>query len=301
MHLPQSGGLPERISEQDLFDLTLLAEDYGVTHFIGPMVTGWTKHHDEWWTDTVGSGVGTSFLVQLQKRIWVVWIFGQTNLFHRLTTLLIQEVTLDKNSELHVGDATLVGIRERHNIPRVPGLFDYVKKEYRDRIQALRDVLEKATSINDGQFCFLYSCSDKEQAMCDSIITGSIIRGHQRYVSEPARNNDTKQSIRALYDHLRKVPIYNYPTIPSEGIPDKHGRTHDYCNPGPWIRERLFWAFDGVGRTLDNDMEKSLIRHARNTGLKSPAEVPEPNDGLDNPANDVEPDGDESCGSEMAI
>lgn len=83
---------------------------------------------------------------------------------------------------------------------------------------------------------------------------------------EPARKGEAK-NLQTIFKQLHAIPIHNYPTIPSEGIPDRHGRTHGHCNPGLWIRIKLEYELGGYLH-LDKDMEKHLREQAQRTGCK---------------------------------
>ncbi|KAK7920054.1 hypothetical protein PG985_008076 [Apiospora marii] len=272
------GALPQRVSEEHLFELTLVAEEYRVTHLVGPMVTGWSPRPRDW-LDSINYGPDTDgILARVQKRLWVAWIYGEGALFRHLTQLLVQAVTVGEEKELSFDGVSLSVVREAHKIPVIPGLYGFIADEYHKKYQGLCDVIHKATNVNDGQFCYLYSRPDEEQFTCDSTIVGSLIRGYQRHVLEPARKGEAKESLQTLFNQLNAIPIYNYP---SEGILDKHGRTHDYCNPGPWIRMRLSYNYSGY-LLLEESMEEHLRRQAQLTGVKEPESDTESDADMDN-------------------
>ncbi|KAK7978377.1 hypothetical protein PG988_005867 [Apiospora saccharicola] len=253
--------LPKRVSEPALFELALLAQEYQVEHLIGPMVTSWSETPRDWLESISGPDIG-SVLARIQKRLWVAWFFGERHLFSYFTHVLVRAVIVDDDKDLYVEGASLSAIREAHRIPTIPGLFDFISKEYHKRYQGLCDVIEKAANVKDRQFCKLHSRPDSEQFTCDATVVGSLLRGHKRHVLGPA-----KKSLQTPYEQLSEFPIYTYPTIVSDGIPDYIGRTHDGCNPRPRICYDLDLKFRGCV-LLDKDMENHLKRQAQLTGMK---------------------------------
>lgn len=115
--------LPRHVSEKDLFELTLVAEEYQVTHLVGPLVTGWSPRPQHW---PVSMHYGRDIdgeLARVQKRLWVAWVFGQTALFRNLINILVRVVVVDEKKDLFLEGVNLSVVRETHNIPVIPGLF----------------------------------------------------------------------------------------------------------------------------------------------------------------------------------
>ncbi|KAK8135033.1 hypothetical protein PG984_007045 [Apiospora sp. TS-2023a] len=260
--------LPKDISEDDLLGLALVAEKYQVAHLVGPLVTAMSPDPCKW-LKWIGEKRIRSVLVRVQKRLWVAWVFGESSLFRHLALLLVQRVTLSKDNELLMGGVSLSGICKTNNVPEVPGLFDLITKEYNNRHQDICNFMVSVTSINADTWCLLKSRPDPERCMCDAIIVGSIVRGYQGYIPDASRRCMAIGNLQTLFDRLSGITINNYPTIPSDGLPDRKGRTHDFCNPSYWMKQQLAFRFKRY-LDLDEDMKKHLSRQAQRTGVKEP-------------------------------
>ncbi|KAK8093491.1 hypothetical protein PG997_000176 [Apiospora hydei] len=109
-----------------------------------------------------------------------------------------------------------------------------------------------------GQFCQLCTRPDAEQAMCNSIILGSITHGYRQYIMEQIkygwlRINEEKDknkvesiepgwSTASLDSHFRgliDIKIYSLPELTNNEITTVYGKTHSDCNPSARIRAQL--------------------------------------------------------------
>ncbi|KAK7949263.1 uncharacterized protein PG986_010149 [Apiospora aurea] len=137
-----------------------------------------------------------------------------------------------------------------------------------------------------GKFCQLCTRPDAEQAMCNSMILGSITLGYRHYKTEQIESSDIKingekdankaeaigpggvrQSLADVLSGIRDIKIFSLPEAANHRITTIHGKTHDDCNPTVRIHSQLDKVLSIIADDLGEQLEGSLDQHAKLTGL----------------------------------
>ncbi|KAK8078256.1 nuclear pore protein-like protein [Apiospora saccharicola] len=288
--------VPTYLTKDELFDLISVTEHQGVTYQLRPWASVWLKHHQEL-PDSIPQTDIDAFLVQLKRSIIISWVFGEKERFRKLTKFFIEEITLNEGTNVFLGNVDVWDMRD------ISGYLDYLKKEHQEKVRNFRDVFETAIEqkcicysrrsdehglddVNvdnnrdrghcececgehslDGQFCRLCIRPASEQAMCNSIIIGSMLRGYQKQKPKPVVHRESTQSISAVFRQLLAIDIYNFPKISGPGIPTQFGGTHDICNPHSQIRQQLLEIMASIAKNLPKNFQRHLDRRAKLTGL----------------------------------
>ncbi|KAK8006018.1 hypothetical protein PG991_012315 [Apiospora marii] len=267
------GDVPYSFHYPELYEFLQLTEEYEVTHLLRPWAATWVTLYQD-----------SGFLSSFPRRRYT----GHEDA--RGVTLDSMEIPFNNEHSLLVGGWGDVALLED---PEIPGLLgtapDYVRGVQLEKLQQLHGVFEEAMrrcdEYNDlfrgsdrhpgehyqdydccqcgkhhiwGQFCQLCTRSKDEQAMCNSMILGSIIRGYRQYKSyltdeciisigdekekngsESIKPGGVKQSLKDHLYELRKIKIYGLPEATGHHTKPIYGKTHGGCNPTALIRTQL--------------------------------------------------------------
>ncbi|KAK7920058.1 hypothetical protein PG985_008080 [Apiospora marii] len=314
------GDVPYSFHYPELYEFLQLTEEYEVTHLLRPWAATWVTLYQD-------SGFLSSFpaedilaMKMLGESLWIAWVLGEKNMFKRLTQYVIKEIPFNNEHSLLVGGWGDVALLED---PEIPGLLgtapDYVRGVQLEKLQQLHGVFEEAMrrcdEYNDlfrgsdrhpgehyqdydccqcgkhhiwGQFCQLCTRSKDEQAMCNSMILGSIIRGYRQYKSyltdeciisigdekekngsESIKPGGVKQSLKDHLYELRKIKIYGLPEATGHHTKPIYGKTHGGCNPTALIRTQLEGVLSDVAVDLGEELESRLDERARLLGMNN--------------------------------
>ncbi|KAK8078257.1 hypothetical protein PG996_004427 [Apiospora saccharicola] len=180
--------------------------------------------------------------------------------------------------------------------PEIPGLLNYLKREYYDRAQALYSVYDTTIEhhmnsqnvdrddrseddnfkrcgcgshrLDKGEFCRLCHLEGTEDRdKCNSIVIGSIIRGYHRQKSVLAQCDPAEKTLEQIYRHLQDIKIYSFPSLTHNDESTNFSKDHYICSPVKPIRYKLRRTMENIAKVLDPDMGIHLDHQANLTGL----------------------------------
>ncbi|KAK7978381.1 hypothetical protein PG996_004430 [Apiospora saccharicola] len=313
------GEVPSELDDSDLYELLQVTEEYQVTHLLRPWAATWVEPYQDdfflWLSDTdeelAMKGLG--------ERLWIAWVLGEKRMFRKLTRYIIKEAPFNDYHELYFGEGNAFSLLED---PEIPGLLGYVRGEQLRRLQQLHEVFETVMERGSkyynrylggerrpsdyyeaydccecgkhhiwGEFCQLCTRPENEQAMCNSVTLGSIIRGYRQHMAYLINHgyisiSDDKETIASesinpggakmcLMYHLRglrDIKIYGLPEAGGAQTTTVYGKTHGHCNPTAWIRAQLEDVLSGIAEDLGKELESSLDERARLSGMNNQLE-----------------------------
>ncbi|KAK8040062.1 hypothetical protein PG993_008473 [Apiospora rasikravindrae] len=273
--------IPTKLDQPTFYELLKITEEYQVTYLLQPWVVKWVKDHQEPPCVVPPQYDRVYFIPDLHERLWIAWVLGAKLMFRDIIMFIIRKMSIDECSTVLIDGADLSKNCE------IPGLLDYLKKQYHDKTQALRGVFENAMENKDyrfyganesherkvvyhcecgqhdldGQFCRLCTIPSHHRDRCNIMILGSITYGYRQKMA--TIGNQTKQTISELYESLVDIEILNNP----DERKTIFSKTHDFCNPASYIARQLDKVISSIAEVLGADLEQHLDRQAKFTGL----------------------------------
>ncbi|KAK7920057.1 hypothetical protein PG985_008079 [Apiospora marii] len=278
--------VPLRLSKGQLFALLTITEDYQATHLLKPWTATWLAPHQD--LPRTLFAVTNQTVGELHKRLWIAWVLGEKGLFRKSVKRIIEKINIDGDSNIFIEKIPF------SQKPEIPGLSDYLKREYHNRTQELYRVFEslierhmnsqnfdshdasEESDCNDcecsrddcqrnGEFCRLCVLLGVEEVeMCNSIVIGSMTRGFHRKKSYLASCDPSGRSVKIIYEQLREIKIYCFATLIDYNVSTTE---HCFCNPSKRIHANLDGIMNNIANVLDPTMETHLEHRAKLTGL----------------------------------
>ncbi|KAK8135030.1 hypothetical protein PG984_007042 [Apiospora sp. TS-2023a] len=310
------GDVPSELDDSDLYKFIQVTEEYQVTHLLRPWAATWLEPYQDdsflWPFDTDKELA----MKTLGERLWTAWVLGEKEMFRKLTGYIIKKVPFNDYDEVHFGEGSAFSLLKD---PEITGLMGYVRGEQLRRLRQLHQVFEKVMERgskyynrflggerrpNDyyedydccecgkhhiwGEFCQLCTRPEDEQALCNNVTLGSIIRGYRQHMaylidhdyisisddketntSESINPGGMKISLMHRLRGLRDIKIYGLPDAAGAQTRTVYGKTHGDCNPTAWIRAQLEDVLSSIAEDLGREMESSLDERARLSGMNN--------------------------------
>ncbi|KAJ3577469.1 hypothetical protein NPX13_g3099 [Xylaria arbuscula] len=157
--------VPNYISIQDLYNISILTDKYAMTHVLRPWARGWlrsTQHLSTW--------PGLSLREQYcHERLWILWELGDTVGFEKIASVLLL------NSSASIGDANSL---QCDGILQPPDIYEILEQTRLDTIEALLTPLNDTIQgliQKDGKYC-KYGMTEAWGRQCLALMLGAGIQ-----------------------------------------------------------------------------------------------------------------------------
>ncbi|KAK8093490.1 hypothetical protein PG997_000175 [Apiospora hydei] len=245
-----------------LFNLLKITERYEATHLLRPWIAGWIMPRQDW-PDSYDRSYPFSSTEDLERLLYIAWIVVEKECFRSAISIFLENINPDEKSE----QLSIYSLGLPLNL-EIPGYSHYLKKEYLDKVNKLRSIFKDVAKDHSPTFCLLSSRPEIEQAMCNAILTGSIVSGYQEQELKVAGKCQTNQSINSVFQRLMCISIHSLPMV--QGLRTSLGKTHDDCNPVHRMRSQLVDVMSSIANVLDEEIERHLDQRAELMDLHSP-------------------------------
>ncbi|KAI1858039.1 uncharacterized protein JN550_012932 [Neoarthrinium moseri] len=254
--------VPLSLSEEELYEVSVLSDKYNLAHFLRPWAPGWAKYaFTALKTQKDGQDADPFESWRVEALLWAAWEMGDDAAFRTAARKLALRASVNDEGELVDGDLQTDGMSplfESQMEP--PSMAEKIKFTRARMLTALKDIYGKfwdgLMADQRGAPICCVSHRDHERALCHSTLLGSMLRSLNSNGLLPFPSaEDFSGNVSALLKTFKNVALLSLPQHRSS------------CG----LASTWQWAIDNAIKDIVVELDDSQVRHLqaqrKKTGL----------------------------------